>query len=348
MQHETGETGMATFPGDDWDLGEPDELGFDGSRLASVGKWQMEDAGDRPYRALVVRHGKIAAEWNSGLAATETLSQASASKSTYACVLGVAVEEGVIGSADDRVVDYYPEMMDVPPGRGPKEGRHVFPENREITFRQLIGNTSGYMKPGELPGKQFHYQTYGMNILTHALAARYGLYETSDPEGSPSFGKLAEEKIRDPIGGTWGYKYSNFKLQANANLPVFGYYTNFLCTARDMARLGLLWLHDGEWDGRQVVPKQWMREITRTSDMVTANEPKENWRYGLGFWTNDHGVPWPDLPRDSFAACGAGRQRIWVCPSLEIVVVQSPGTFNDRPGMAPVGPLVDRVLAAIT
>ena len=338
---------MATFPGDEWERGDPEELGFSGTRLSSVERWQAKDAGDQPYRVLVVRHGRVAAEWNSGLSAADRLPQASASKSTFGCVLAIAVEEGKIGAVDDRVLGYYPEMMDVPPGRGPKKGRHAFPENREITFRQLIGNTSGYMKPGELPGRQFHYQTFGMNILTHAVAARYGLYDTSDPEGSASFGKLAEQKIRDPIGGTWAYAYSNFDLQPNANLPVFGYYTNFLSTARDKARLGLLWLHAGEWEGRQVVPKEWIREATRTSDMIMANEPKENWRYGLGFWTNDHAVAWPDLPRDSFAACGARRQRIWVCPSLDTVVVQSPGTFAEQAGMAPVGPLVEKVVEAL-
>ena len=338
---------MATFPGSEWEKGNPGDLGFDTVRLASVERWQAGDAGDAPYRVLVVRRGKIVAEWNQGLTVTDAQPQASASKSTYACVLGIAVQEGMIGSADDRVVDYYPEMIEVPPGRGPKEGRHVVPENREITFRQLIGNTSGYMKPGEKPGKQFHYQTFGMNILTHALAIRYGLYDTSDPEGRPGFGKLTEEKVRDPIGGTWTYRYSNFDLQPNANLPVFGYYTNFLCTARDMARLGLLWLHEGAWEGRQVVPREWTSEITRTSGMIMENEPEENWKYGLGFWTNDHGALWPDLPRDSFAACGAGRQRIWVCPSADVIVVQSPGTFEEHPMMAPMGPLVEKVLAAI-
>ena len=50
--------------------------------------------------------------------------------------------------------------------------------------------------------------------------------------------------------------------------------------------------------------------------------------YGLGFWCNDTGVLWPDLPRDSFAASGVGKRLIWVCPSLDLVVVQSPGTYT--------------------
>jgi len=62
-------------------------------------------------------------------------------------------------------VDYYPEMMDIAEDEGPKPGRYAFEKDWDITFRQLICNTSGYMKPGEEPGKVFHYQTFGMNIL---------------------------------------------------------------------------------------------------------------------------------------------------------------------------------------
>ena len=83
-------------------------------------------------------------------------------------MLGIAVSEGKIPTLDARVVDYYPEMMEVKEGEGPKEERYAFEEDREITFRQLICNTSGYMKPGEQPGKHFHYQTVGMNIITIA------------------------------------------------------------------------------------------------------------------------------------------------------------------------------------
>ena len=39
---------------------------------------------------------------------------------------------------------------------------------------------------------------------------------------------------------------------------------------------------------------------------------------------------WPNLPRDSFAASGAGSQHIWVCASLDLVVVQSPGLWEDQ------------------
>ena len=315
-------------PGAEWSVAEPEEAGFDRSRLARAGEWQANDADGEPYAILIARHGRIVAEWNFRIDPLEPARMASASKSLYSSVLGIAISEGVIESADDRVVDYYPELMDVPPGRGPKDGRHAFPENKGITFRQLIGNTSGYMKPGESPGKVFNYQSWGMGVLTHAVAAAYNLYRTSDPERGGGFGTLTEWKLRRPIGGSWAWRYDHPQVHASANLPVFGNFTMYYVTPRDMARVGLLWQRGGEWRGTQVIPRAWLEEATRVSGMIIENEPPERHVYGLGFWCNDTGVLWPTLPRDSFAASGAGKQLIWVCPSLDLVVVQSPGTYT--------------------
>ena len=196
-------SGIEWTPGAEWDVAEPEEAGFDRSRLAHAAEWQANDANGQPYAVLIARHGRIVAEWNFRIDPLEPARMASASKSLYSSVLGIAIGEGVIRSADDRVVDYYPELMNVPPGRGPKDGRHAFPENEGITFRQLIGNTSGYMKPGESPGKVFNYQSWGMGVLTHAVASAYSLYKTSEPERGGGFGTLTEWKLRRPIGGSW-------------------------------------------------------------------------------------------------------------------------------------------------
>jgi len=284
--------------------------------------------GDGRHRVVIVRRGRLVAEWNHGVARDAQLRLASATKSIFSCMLGIAVAEGKIASADARVVDYYPEAMDVPPGEGPKDGRHVFDKDRAITFRQLVSNTSGYMKPGEEPGKVFHYQTYGMNILTHAIATAYGLYDIRDPEGSPGLKQLVDEKLRIPIGATWAYYLANFDLQPKARIHIFGYYEGVKATALDMARLGWLWRNWGRWQDRRVVPEDWLREATQTAPDIRANCPQDQWRYGYAFWTNDHAQLWPRLPRDSFAACGAGNQFIWVCPSLDLVVVESPGLWE--------------------
>ena len=339
---------VSQFPKTDWERVSPDEAGMDPGKLLEAERLlgdRAERSGESRYRVVIARGGRLAAEWNRGVESHERLRMASATKSIFSSVLGIAIQDGGIESADSRLVDYFPEAMDVPEGTGPKLGRHVFPKDREITLRQLISNTSGYMKPGEEPGKVFHYQTFGMNVLIHATAKPYGLYEVNSPDET-RYSQLIDDWLRKPIGADWGYYTMNFEHAPEARTNIFGYYTGVAATALDMARLGLLWLNWGRWENRQVVPEGWLREATKTASNIVESCPKEQWRYGYGFWTNDHGQDAPGLPRDSFAAVGAGYQHIWVCPSLSLVVVQSPGLWESQMGGDPA--LLEAIVEACT
>ena len=322
--------GTIIYPGDQWDAIPPDDAGLDPDTLGAARSWMVQAAGERPYRVVIVRGGRLVAEWYQGVGRDEQLWMASASKSVFSSMLGIAIEEGRIASADAKLVDYYPEAMDVPEGEGPKPGRYVFAKDRAITFRQVISNTSGYMKPGEEPGQVFHYQTFGMNVLTHAIAKTYGLYDVRDPEGSPGLKALVDDKLRLPVQAAWGYYLNNFKHPPEARTHIWGYYEGVKASALDMARLGWLWLNWGRWRGRQLIPESWLRQATRTAPDIVANCPEDQWQYGYAFWTNDHGRLWQGLPRDSYAAAGAGSQHVWVCPSLDLVVVQSPGLWEKQ------------------
>ncbi|MDE2724900.1 MAG: hypothetical protein OXI59_16135 [Gemmatimonadota bacterium] len=174
-----------TFPGAEWETRPPGDLGFDAEKLARVQRWLREVAGDRSFQVGIARYGYLAAEWRQGVAADSSHSQESAAKSYYSTLLGIIVAEGKLSSPDERVVDYYPEMMDVGEQEGPKPGRYAFEKDRDITFRHLICNVSGYMKPGEKPGKVFFFFFYGMTGLTHILAKMCVRYGASDPEGLP-------------------------------------------------------------------------------------------------------------------------------------------------------------------
>jgi CubicO group peptidase (beta-lactamase class C family) len=318
-----------TFPGKEWETRLPAELGFSAEKLGGVEKWLRASNRDATFRVVIARDGYLAAEWNQGADADEQMGQASVSKSYFSCMLGIAVEQGKVPSPDAKVMDYYPEMMDIGEDEGPKPGRYPFEKDRDITFRQLICNTSGYMKPGENPGEVFHYQTFGMNLLTNSLATIYGLYDSADPDRLPGCGKLIEDHIRDPIGGTWSHSYTDFDHPPQAKKNIFGHSLRVVATARDTARAGHLWLNWGNWNGVQVIPETYLKEATVTNPFILKHEPEENWKYGHGFWVNDHGKHWADLPRDSFAASGAGAKHVWVCPRLGLVVSQNPGTWND-------------------
>ena len=125
---------MSSFPRREWQTRPPAEVGMDAGKLGQARRWLDDVFADSRYRVAIVRHGYLVAEWTHGVKAGEKLQIASANKSLLSCVLGIAVAEGKIGSADDPAVRYYPEMMDVPEDEGPKEGRHAFATNAGATL----------------------------------------------------------------------------------------------------------------------------------------------------------------------------------------------------------------------
>jgi CubicO group peptidase (beta-lactamase class C family) len=88
-------------------------------------------------------------------------------------------------------------------------------------------------------------------------------------------------------------------------------------TAPDMIKLGRLYLQDGRWEGRQLIPEAWVRESTSTK---IANEGHDVYGYPYGYlwWlpnTDDH---------PAFAALGWAGQLIEIIPDLNLVVAVSP------------------------
>ncbi len=202
-------------------------------------------------------------------------------------MLGIAVAEDRIHSLDDRLVDYYPEFLECTGDRGANAKQFVTDKDRAVTFRQIAAQISGYMEPKEPTGKLFHYQTFGMATMMHAIAKQYGYYDAQHPELKAADGELIAKKLRDPIGATWGWRYMNFKFPATAKNEIFMNYPHLLMTTPDMARLGHLWLNEGQWNGCSVIPKKFQRAAVRVPEITKASVPPEDWKYGYGLWVND-------------------------------------------------------------
>jgi CubicO group peptidase (beta-lactamase class C family) len=104
----------------------------------------------------------------------------------------------------------------------------------------------------------------------------------------------------------------------------------FRMTARDLARFGLLFLRQGAWHSRQIVPREWVRESTKSHSDAGGGEG-----YGYLWW----------ISRDSFSARGAGGHYVWVIPSMDLVVVHRVNT--DEPGNEVTGEQFGRLLRLI-
>ncbi len=84
-------------------------------------------------------------------------------------------------------------------------------------------------------------------------------------------------------------------------------------TTRDWAKFGLLYLHNGNWNGEQIFDSSWTKYVATPTNT-------SNGRYGAQFWLNAGGY-FPDVPRDMYYCSGYQGQMIAIIPSLDLVIV---------------------------
>jgi CubicO group peptidase (beta-lactamase class C family) len=115
------------------------------------------------------------------------------------------------------------------------------------------------------------------------------------------------------------------------------------CTARDFARVAYLWLNEGRWGSRQLVPAEWMNLATRRFVRDNGQTPNN---YGYTFWIQDE---IDNVPNDLYMSRGHNLNHSYVIPSLDLVVVRQ-GNDNRRGprGQVPFATgLIQKIVAAI-
>lgn len=188
------------------------------------------------------------------------------------------------------------------------------------------------------PGSDFNYSNYGLEQL--ALAMR----NMSGEEVGPYVYDRVLGHIGMPIGVRdnqyrdmpyaddrelnfsaepgWGRGGSSGcdAYGADGSESPYGYNSvvgsSFRCNARDFARLAYLWLNEGRWGSRQLVPSEWMKLATRRFVRDNGETPND---YGYTFWIRDEV---DDVPADMFMSRGHNQNHSYVIPSLDLVVVR--------------------------
>lgn len=108
-------------------------------------------------------------------------------------------------------------------------------------------------------------------------------------------------------------------------------------TARDLARLGLLYQNDGMWQGRRVLPADWRRFVTTPS----GPQPDGAFGYGAGFWLLNKS---PGVPADAFGAFGNRGQYVIIIPSRQLVIVRQ--GYDDDKQRLDIAKLTAAIVAA--
>jgi CubicO group peptidase (beta-lactamase class C family) len=264
---------------------------------------------------LIVRGDTLLYEGYFNRAGPDTVQTSmSVAKSVLGALVGIAIGEGRIGSVDDPITRYVPELA-------ARDRRFD-----KVTLRQLLTMTSGlryeedggpwgddtatYYAPdlralalhetevAEAPGRRFHYNNFNPLLVGLALERAVGMPVSA----------YLETRLWRPLGmeadGSWSLdsRASGFeKMESGLN-----------ARAADFARFGLLFARDGAFRGRQLVPRAWVRDPALVSTRGRGPAGAYQWFW----WVQDQ-----RRPRAQFAR-GKYGQHIYVVPASDLVLVR--------------------------
>ena len=327
----------AYWPTDGWQLAPMEAYNIDPIKMEKADQFAKNDPLARAL--LVVKDGYIVHENYYGDGAVDASTNLwSVTKSFSSALVGILMDRNTISSTDQLMSELMPE----------------YPEFNKINLHHVLTMTTGlsWAEEGPLwvdwifsddwvaaalargqvrdPGEKFYYSSGNSHFLTALV----------DHKTGEAPGKLAKEELFDPMGIPFEVldppitysRWEEYMLPMEQSwrkdpngieCASFGLYL----TARDMAKFGYLYLNQGQWEGQQLLSKEWVE--TSTKD----HETNIYGRYSYGYqWylTNVGGHP-------AFLASGFGGQIIGVVPSLDLVVVfkyEAENPVHPKPGTA--------------
>ena len=330
----------ATFPGDTWQrVADPTKAGWSKAGLDSV---QALISRMNSSAMVVVEHGRIVYSYGD-LTAQSYL--ASVRKSILSMLYGIEIARGHIDTSRTLAT------------LGIDDLGGLLPREKEATVQDLLGARSGV----------YHIASYAGDFLAEAPPrgsqphGTYQLYSNWDfnvlgtifeQETKRNIYDALEQELARPIR-MQDFRRDLQKKEGDSTRSIHPAYPIFL-TTRDMARIGLLMLHQGNWNGKQIVPRDWVAKSTGIITPVSRLNPSGIRRgragYGYLWWVLDG--PWNTGPYEgAYSGFGAIGQYITVIPKLDVVVAHK--TIPREPNNPSVSEqqyfaLLDRIIAART
>lgn len=266
---------------------------------------------------LIAKDNTILVErYQYGRTDTDRLASFSMAKTVIALLIGIAVKEGAIGSVDDLAETYVTDLKDTEYGRTPIKALLLMAsgvafsedyENRSSDINKLARMTVEQDSAGSLAavkqfntrrspqGARFSYSSAESLVLGLVLAAAT----------KRTVSDYAAEKLWQPLGAeadaTW-------IIDANGQEITFAYLNAVL---RDWARLGLMLANRGSWQGKTLVPEDWL--AASAANALPTDFPLA--KYGYQIWYS------ADTKR--FSLRGIRGQFVYVDPELKLVLVQT-------------------------
>ena len=291
----------AVWPGRSWETATPESQGMSAAVLDAAAAYAEKAGGGS---GCIVRHGYLVKEW--GDPARRADIKSATKGSLGATLLGLAFDARLVG-LDDLAAKHYPKIGT----ETPANSREWL---REITVRHLATMTAGFDdgRPPRLtyrPGTSGFYSNDGANMLAELLTLRF----------HEDLSAVLKRKIMDPIGvppDEWAWRANSYRAKTIEGLPSREFASGLTITHRALARIGYLYLRGGEWDGRRLLSREFIREATRPTDLPSFVP------YYAFFWGSNGRGTYPEIPEDTYWALGLGDSIVVVCPSLDLVAVR--------------------------
>jgi CubicO group peptidase (beta-lactamase class C family) len=345
---------MPPQTGDGWQTADPASVGLDAKKLDQAVAGIRDGTYQNVHSLLVVKDGKLVFEeyfrghtWSySGDQFRGDLvdfdrdtphNLASVTKSFTSALVGIALDQGLIGGVEDKVFAYFPEYAHLQEDRKDRITlEHLLTMRSGLEWNEMelpYDNTRNdlvqlFRVPDPIeyilskplvaePGTAWYYNGGGTNLLGEAIRTATG----------QRMDAFAEQYLFAPLGIT-NYEWDHINadmIHASGNLQL---------RPRDMTKFGVLYLNDGMWNGQQIVSQEWVEASTQR-----RASPSWGGGYGYQWWlrTYDSG----SNAVDAFYAAGWGGQQISVFPDLDMVVVFTGGNYV---GDAPVDEIITRFI----
>jgi CubicO group peptidase (beta-lactamase class C family) len=334
-----------------WPMGdaaprEPSPTGFDYARVARAVDLAFSDPDGLTAAFIVVYKGQIIGErYMPGINKETQLESWSMGKSLTATLFALLVKDGVYKVDEPAAV---PEWQK--PGDPRAAIRHADLLHMASGLKFIAGQDPDYTPDKGYPDHTLIY-TGAIDAFTHSMTRPLqfppnteGRYRNSDPLVigfliKQAVTKRGEEYLTYPQRALFdriGIRRQVLETDPYGNFLLSGYDYG---TARNWARIGLLYQQDGVWQGQRLLPEGWAQFV---------GTPSTAWKrpvYGGLFWVNGDGAR--PVPKNAYFANGAGGQRTIIIPTHDLVVVRMGHHRGDRAGMKTLDLALQELMRAV-
>ncbi len=311
------------WPMSAWKTATPAEAGLEEAELKKARDYALTGKGS----GFITHGGRLVMSWGD---VKQRYDLKSTTKSFGATALGIAIQDGKIALAD-KAKQHHPGFG-IPPKSNAETGWLD-----QITIMHLATQTAGFEKPGGYeklifkPGTKWAYSDGGPNWLAECITLAY----------KQDLDKLMFDRVFTPLGITRNdlvWRKNSYRPKEIEGIPRREFGSGISANVNAMARIGLLYLREGTWNGKRILPKKFVQQAGMTIPAVVGlpevdpkNYGNASDHYGLLWWNNADGTL-KDVPRDAFWSWGLYDSLIVVIPSLDIVAARAGQSWKRKNG----------------